>query len=188
MRLVSKSLIGFTPTLSSWNTFQRIPIFGLHWFYPTFSLTNGRSLGFARLLLPGLFALFMTSAFASAPHLTPCLTFAENQVHYKGMRHTVAGAPTACRQAVSGTFFTPLRGLFTFPSQCTGSLSVSQEYLALRMGPLFHAEFLVLRATQVCLNFTIRPCTGATFGAPFQNVPLVDHHAFPCAPFYPGPA
>ena len=45
---LSPSLIGLSLLPSvHWNTFQRIPIRPSNWFYPTFSLTNGRSLGFA---------------------------------------------------------------------------------------------------------------------------------------------
>ena len=59
--------------------------------------------------------------------------------HYaKGTRSHVCyahSAPTACRLAVSGFYFTPLLGvLFTFPSRYY-TLSVTKEYLALEGGP-----------------------------------------------------
>ena len=44
-------------------------------------------------------------------------------------------APTACRRLVSGTLSLPCSGCFSPFPHGTGSLSVSQEYLALPDGP-----------------------------------------------------
>ncbi len=44
-------------------------------------------------------------------------------------------APTACRRMVSGSFSLPCSGFFSPFPHGTGSLSVSQEYLALADGP-----------------------------------------------------
>ena len=53
----------------------------------------------------------------------------------KACRHTINGAPTACRQTVSGTFSLLYSRFFSPFLHSTGSLSVSREYLALRDGP-----------------------------------------------------
>ena len=53
----------------------------------------------------------------------------------KARRHPINGAPTACRRTVSGTLSLPCSGCFSPFPHGTGSLSVSQEYLALRDGP-----------------------------------------------------
>ena len=54
----------------------------------------------------------------------------------KARRHTtIAGnAPTACRRTVSGTISLPCLGYFSPFPYGTGSLSVSEEYLALPDG------------------------------------------------------
>ena len=51
-----------------------------------------------------------------------------------GRSHTHR-APTACRQAVSGTISLPSPGYFSPFPHGTGSLSVAKEYLALGDGP-----------------------------------------------------
>ena len=45
------------------------------------------------------------------------------------------GAPTACTYTVSGSLSLPSPGFFSPFPHGTGSLSVSQEYLALEDGP-----------------------------------------------------
>ncbi len=52
----------------------------------------------------------------------------------KARRHFIAEAPTACRRTVSGTISLPYSGCFSPFPYGTGSLSVSEEYLALRDG------------------------------------------------------
>ena len=52
----------------------------------------------------------------------------------KARRHPVARTPTACRQTVSGTISLPCLGYFSPFPYGTGSLSVSEEYLALPDG------------------------------------------------------
>ena len=69
----------------------------------------------------------------------------------KACRHTVAGAPTACRQAVSGTFSLLCSRFFSPFLHSTGSLSVSREYLALRDGPrCFTQNFSCSALLRVC--------------------------------------
>ena len=52
----------------------------------------------------------------------------------KARRHCIAAAPTACRHTVSGTISLPCLGCFSPFPYGTGSLSVSEEYLALPDG------------------------------------------------------
>ena len=52
----------------------------------------------------------------------------------KARRHLIAQAPTACRHTVSGTISLPYSGYFSPFPYGTGSLSVSEEYLALPDG------------------------------------------------------
>jgi hypothetical protein len=71
------------------------------------------------------------------------------------------GTPTACRRTVSGTISLPCSGCFSPFPHGTGSLSVSQEYLALPDGPgRFRQDSscpALLRILLVSLIFT---CTG----------------------------
>ena len=52
----------------------------------------------------------------------------------KARRHLYYKAPTACRRTVSGTISLPCSGCFSPFPYGTGSLSVSEEYLALSDG------------------------------------------------------
>ncbi len=52
----------------------------------------------------------------------------------KARRHIYFNAPTACRRTVSGTISLPCSGCFSPFPHGTGSLSVSEEYLALPDG------------------------------------------------------
>ena len=52
----------------------------------------------------------------------------------KARRHYINAAPTACRRKVSGSIALPCSGYFSPFPHGTGSLSVSQEYLALPDG------------------------------------------------------
>src|ERR1700757_246238 len=52
----------------------------------------------------------------------------------KARRHYIAAAPTACKYTVSGSISLPCSGFFSPFLHSTGSLSVSQEYLALPDG------------------------------------------------------
>ncbi len=56
--------------------------------------------------------------------------------HYtKGTQSQNKSAPTACTHTVSGSISLPSQGFFSPFPHGTGSLSVSQEYLALEDGP-----------------------------------------------------
>ena len=74
-------------------------------------------------------------------------------------RHLSEGAPTACTYTVSGSISLPSQGFFSPFPHGTGSLSVSQEYLALEDGPpMFSQRFTCADL----LDFTAKSlsCTG----------------------------
>ena len=96
----------------------------------------GRSLGFASTTT-NFIALFRL-AFASDPRLnrlTMLATVTRRLIMQKARRHQTSLAPTACKRMVSGSISLPYSGFFSPFPHGTGSLSVSQEYLALADGP-----------------------------------------------------
>lgn len=136
---LSPSLIGLSPLHTTHpKIFQHSPVRSSSRCYPAFNLVMCRSLGFAST--PADYGALFGLAFASAPHLK-MLNLAGNsnsQVHYaKGTpsRFDLLCAPTACRQAGSGSFSLLYSRFFSPFPHGTGSLSVSREYLALRDGP-----------------------------------------------------
>ena len=78
----------------------------------------------------------------------------------KARRHYVNVAPTACRRTVSGTISLPYSGCFSPFPYGTGSLSVSEEYLALPDGAgRFKQDFsgpALLRILLVLVNLCLR--------------------------------
>ena len=95
----------------------------------------GRSHGFASTTT-NFIALFRL-AFASDSRLnrlTMLATVTRRLIMQKARRHPKR-APTACKRMVSGSISLPYSGFFSPFPHGTGSLSVSQEYLALPDGP-----------------------------------------------------
>src|SRR5450432_1159466 len=83
--------------------------------------------------------------------------------------------PTACRHTVSGTFSLPSQGCFSPFPHGTGSLSVRNEYLALRDGPrgfkqCFTCPALLRYPLRVWIIFAYAPVT--LYGSPFQRIRL----------------
>ena len=78
----------------------------------------------------------------------------------KARRHIYCNAPTACRHTVSGTISLPCLGCFSPFPYGTGSLSVSEEYLALPDGAgRFKQDFsgpALLRIPLVLINLRLR--------------------------------
>ena len=160
---LSPSLISLSPLPSvHWNTFQRIPIRPSRWCYPAFSLTKGRSLGFASTLSD--YRALLRLAFASAPYLkylTLPLKVTRRFIMQKARRHTVSSAPTACRQTGSGSIALLCSRFFSPFPHGTGSLSVSREYLALRDGPrCFTQNSSCSALLRILLGFETKSCTG----------------------------
>ena len=129
------SLIGLSPLPTGHpKTFQRQRVRSSTMCYHSFNLPMGRSHGFASTAT-NYSALFRL-AFATDPHLK-CLTLlvkvTRRLIMQKARRHPLR-APTACKRMVSGSFSLPYSGFFSPFPHGTGSLSVSQEYLALPDG------------------------------------------------------
>src|SRR6476659_2651787 len=97
-----------------------------------------RSLRF-RVCVPRLFALLRLGFPTATPiGLTLPRNATRRPIMQKVRGHTLPcghSAPTACRRTVPGTLSLPLPGCFSPFPRGTRSLSVSQEYLALRDGP-----------------------------------------------------
>ena len=129
-------------------------------FYSGFNLDMDRSPGFGSAF-PDLYAL-LTLAFTSAPLLNS-LTLPEAATRrtvlqkVRGRTHTVL--PQLVNTGFQVLFHSPPGVLFTFPSQYY-TLSVTEEYLALRGGPrLFLQGFsclVVLWILPCCLSFHLR--------------------------------
>ena len=70
-------------------------------------------------------------------------------------------APTGCKRTVSGTISLPCSGYFSPFPHGTGSLSVSQKYLALPDGPgRFSQDFTCPDLLRIPLILLIFACTG----------------------------
>ena len=77
------------------------------------------------------------------PYSVKLATNNNSLTHYtKGTQSPNKLAPTACTHTVSGSISLPSQGFFSPFPHGTGSLSVSQEYLALEDGPpIFKQDF-----------------------------------------------
>ncbi len=78
----------------------------------------------------------------------------------KARRHPLR-APTACKHTVSGSISLPYSGCFSPFPHGTGSLSVSQEYLALADGPArFRQGFTCPALLRIQLSVKLSSYTG----------------------------
>ena len=110
---------------------------------------------------------------------------------YKSLTHYTKGtqsqdkpAPTACTYTVSGSISLPSQGFFSPFPHGTGSLSVSQEYLALEDGPpMFRQGFScpALLTFHRLGPFAYRAVT--FYGQSFQTVLLEPSRLLGCSPF-----
>ena len=88
----------------------------------------------------------------------------------KARRHPISQAPTACKYTVSGSISLPCSGFFSPFPHGTGSLSVSQEYLALPDGagkfPQGVSDLAVLRIPLSYHPLPVRSCHALWRGFP----------------------
>ena len=116
----------------------------------------------SRLPLPTISALFRL-AFATAPSLkdlTSLATVTRRLIMQKARRHP-KGAPTACKRMVSGSISLRYSRFFSPFPHGTGSLSVSQEYLALADGPAgFRQGFTCPALLRIPLSIIFLTYTG----------------------------
>ena len=129
-------MIGLSPLPSGHpKSFQRQPVRSSTLCYQRFNLPKGRSPGFASTTTN--YSALLRLAFATNSHLK-CLSLlvkvTRRLIMQKARRHP-NGAPTACRRMVSGSLSLRYSRFFSPFPHGTGSLSVSQEYLALPDGP-----------------------------------------------------
>jgi hypothetical protein len=156
------SLIGLSPLPSGHpKTFQRQRVRSSTVCYHSFNLPKGRSHGFASTTT-NYIALFRL-AFATAPILkilTLLATVTRRLIMQKARRHP-RRAPTACKRMVSGSISLLYSRFFSPFPHGTGSLSVSQEYLALADGPAgFIQGFTCPALLRILLSITLFTYTG----------------------------
>ena len=88
-------------------------------------------------------------------------TVTRRLIMQKARRHQINLAPTACKRMVSGSISLPYSGFFSPFPHGTGSLSVSQEYLALPDGPgKFMQGFTCPALLRIPLSITVITYTG----------------------------
>ena len=157
------------------NTFQRKPVRPSSRFYPTFSLTMGRSQSFASASTDSnaLFGL----AFAPAARLKALNLASEEQlVGSLCKRHAVTPEGSDSLQAHGFRFFfTPLLAvLFTFPSRYWYTIGLSDIFSLAGWSRRIHTGFHVSRATQDTPNFqgTYGYAAVMLYGRTFQTVLL----------------
>ena len=157
------SLIGLSPLSTSHpKTFQRQRVRSSTMCYHSFNLLMDRSLGFASTTA-NLVALFRLAFAADSPQngLTMLTTVTRRLIMQKARRHQTSLAPTACKRMVSGSISLPYSGFFSPFPHGTGSLSVSQEYLALPDGPgEFMQGFTCPALLRIPLSITVITYTG----------------------------
>ena len=157
------SLIGLSPLPTGHpKTFQRQLVQSSTVCYHSFNLLMGRSLGFASTTA-NFIALFRLAFAAVAPlnGLAMLATVTRRLIMQKARRHQTSLAPTACKRMVSGSISLPYSGFFSPFPHGTGSLSVSQEYLALPDGPgKFMQGFTCPALLRIPLSITVITYTG----------------------------
>ena len=129
------SLIGLSPLPTSHpKTFQRQRVRSSTMCYHSFNLLMGRSLGFASTTA-NLRPIQTRFRYGSSAERINQASNGNSQAHYAKGTPSPLRAPTACKHMVSGSISLPYSGFFSPFPHGTGSLSVSQEYLALPDGP-----------------------------------------------------
>ena len=122
------------------NSFQPIPVRASTACYSRFTLPMDRSLAFGSTPRDSIRAIHTRFPFGFGPEALNLATQRNSPDHYaKGTPSAVAPRghrpSTACRYMVSGTISLPSQGYFSPFPHGTITLSVVQEYLALRGGP-----------------------------------------------------
>ena len=157
------SLIGLSPLSTSHpKTFQRQRVRSSTMCYHSFNLLMDRSLGFASTTA-NFTALFRLAFASDTPlnGLTMLAKVTRRLIMQKARRHHTSVTPTACKRKVSGSISLPYSGFFSPFPHGTGSLSVSQEYLALPDGPgKFMQGFTCPALLRIPLSITLITYTG----------------------------
>lgn len=104
--------------------------------------------------------------------LNPATSYKSPAHSSTGTRSDIHYPPTACQLTVSCSFSLPYGGSISPFHRCTSSLSVTQEYLALRGGP---RRFTPVFTVPALLGMTSGGCSCFVYGAvthcgrPFLN-------------------
>src|ERR1700743_3070498 len=109
--------------------------------YRTFNLAKDRSLGFGSTARD--YAPYSDSVSLRLPYTVKLATDSKSLTHYTKGTQSPLRASTACTYTVSGSISLPSPGFFSPFPHGTGSLSVSQEYLALEDGPPSYLTILL---------------------------------------------
>ncbi len=131
--------------------------------YGTFTLLMDRSPGFGSTSCD--YAPYSDSVSLRLPYTVKLATKSKSLTHYTKGTQSLFRAPTACTHTVSGSISLPSPGFFSPFPHGTGSLSVSQEYLALEDGPpIFRQDTtcpaLLFEFTTCAFSCTgLSPCT-----------------------------
>ena len=103
--------------------------------YSSFNLLMGRSLSFGSTAYDLNRSIKTRFRFGSGLSDLNLAVYSKSQTHYaKGMQSSLS-SPTLCRCMISGSISLPSTGFFSPFPHGTGSLSVTNEYLALEGGP-----------------------------------------------------
>ena len=172
---LSRSLIGLSPLSTGHpRIFQHSPVRTSTPCYWSFILPMDRSLGFGSTAYDLSRAIHTRFRYGYAKRLN-LAAHSKSQAHYaKGMR-SPRKAPTVCRRMISGSISLPSTGFFSPFPHGTGSLSVTDEYLALEGGPpRFRRGFTcpVLLGNPVRVDDCFAQGALTRFGRPFQVVTL----------------
>ena len=142
-----------------------------------------RSLGFGST--PCDYSPYSDSVSLRLPYTVKLATERKSLTHYtKGTQSQNKSAPTACTHTVSGSISLPSPGFFSPFPHGTGSLSVSQEYLALEDGPPMFRQGFTCPALLIFHPYGPFAYWAVTvYGQPFQVVLLELNQLKGCSPF-----
>ena len=168
--------------------FQQAPVRSSRKFYLPFNLAMGRSRGFGSIpcnCTPCSDSLSLRLRCLCTLTLLQKIT--RGPIMQKVRRHTpLRGAPTACRQTVSGSISLPSPGFFSPFPHGTGSLSVIEEYLALADGPAgFTPGFTCPVLLGIHAHWDLISTTGLSPSLDGPSSPLIYRFPAKCASHNP---
>jgi hypothetical protein len=151
--------------------------------YGTFTLGMARSPGFGSIACD--YTPYSDSVSLRLPYTVKLATDNKSLTHYtKGTQSPHEGAPTACTHTVSGSISLRSPRFFSPFPHGTGSLSVSQEYLALEDGPpMFRQGFSCPALLTYHQYRAFAYGTITRYGWPSQTILLTQYQLLGYSPF-----
>ena len=142
--------------------------------YPRFSLPMDSSPGFASAACDSIAILKARFHCGSVQTLTSPHTATRWLILQKARRHPARGLRLLVGARFQVLFHSPLGVLFTFPSRYWFAIGLSGVFSLTGWAPLFHARFLVPRATQdtTRLRKGVMYRAFTVYGRLFQVVPF----------------